>query len=117
MTDGIGRIFGGNSYGLGGYVPQRKEEETPQDTVAYNNAAETQIDPSKVMEFMANNNYFVAPAKNNGIGEVDPATAERITGYMENFERIYGIIVDEFGEEVAPAVMDQVMDRLMGLAA
>ena len=21
MTDGIGRIFGGNSYGVGGYVP------------------------------------------------------------------------------------------------
>ena len=28
MTDGIGRIFGGNNYGVGGYVPQRKEEAT-----------------------------------------------------------------------------------------
>ena len=28
MTDGIGRIFGGNNYGLGGYFPNRKDEES-----------------------------------------------------------------------------------------
>ena len=27
MTDGIGRIFGGNNYGVGGFVPQRKEAQ------------------------------------------------------------------------------------------
>ena len=118
-TDGIGRIFGGNSYGIGGYVPQRKEgahqEAQPQPPVI--NHEETQVDPSKVMEFLANNNFFVAPAETSKVGEVDAATEERIAGYMENFETIYGIIVDEFGEDNAPLVMDIVMDKMIGMAA
>ena len=119
MTDGIGRIFGGNNYGVGGYVPQRKEEEAPQNQPAQApaNYEETQVDPSKVMEFLANNNYFVAPVETKASGEVDEATRERVAGYMENFEMIYGVVVNEFGEENAPLVMDLVMDKLMGLAA
>ena len=66
---------------------------------------------------MANNNYFIAPVKATTVGTVDAATQDRITGYMENFELIYGIVAEEFGEENAPMVMDFVMDRLMGMAA
>ena len=119
MTDGIGRIFGGNNYGVGGYVPQRKEEEAAQNKVAQPqvNYEETQVDPSKVMEFLASNNYFVAPAGAAAPGEVDEATRDRVAGYMENFEMIYGVVVDEFGEELAPMVMDFVMDYLMDMAA
>ena len=119
MTDGIGRIFGGNSYGVGGYVPQRKEEDVPQNKPAQApvNYEETQVDPAKVMEFLANNNYFVAPVETTVPGEVDDATRERVAGYMENFEMIYGVVVDEFGEELAPMVMDFVMDYLMDMAA
>ncbi|MBE7712064.1 MAG: hypothetical protein E7Z92_08020 [Cyanobacteria bacterium SIG31] len=118
MTDGIGRIFGGNSYGVGGYVPQRNEEsknEAPQ--VPVQNYEETQVDPSKIMDFMAANNFFVAPVENKGVAEVDEATKSRVESYMENFEMIYGIVVDEFGEENAPMVMDFVMDSLIGMAA
>ena len=120
MTDGIGRIFGGNNYGVGGYVPQRKEGEAPQNAAAQpqDNYEETQVDPAKVMEFMAANNFFIAPTKEAlPAGEVDAATQERIAGYMENFEMIYGVILDEFGAELAPDVMDFAMDYLMGLAA
>ena len=117
MTDGIGRIFGGNSYGLGGYVPQRKEEEAPQDTVVTNNAADTQVDPAKVMEFMANNNFFVAAVKKDEFPEVDAATRARVENYMENFEMIYSVIVNEFGEDLAPDVMEIVMPRLLEVAA
>ena len=118
MTDGIGRIFGGNNYGVGGYVPQRKEEEAqPQANLPTVNHEATQVDPSKVMEFMANNNYFVAPVKSAGPAQVDAATQDRVAGYMENFEMIYGVIVEEFGEELAPMVMDMTMDHLMGMAA
>ena len=119
MTDGIGRIFGGNNYGVGGYVPQRKEEAGQEPTnPPVQNYEETQVDPSKIMDFMAANNYFVAPTKEAApAGEVDPATQERIAGYMENFELIYGVIVEEFGEENAPMVMDVVMDHLMEMAA
>ena len=120
MTDGIGRIFGGNSYGVGGYVPNRKEEEAPQNAAAQApapNYEETQVDPNKIMDFLANNNLFVAPAETTKAGSVDAATQERISSYMENFEMIYGVIVEEFGEELAPDVMDFCMDYLMGMAA
>ena len=119
MTDGIGRIFGGNSYGVGGYVP-RRNDEAQQEAVTQqqvNNFEETQVDPDKIMEFMAANNFFVAPVETSKPGEVDAATQERIAGYMENFEMIYGIIAEEFGEELAPTVMDFVMDYLMDMAA
>ena len=121
MTDGIGRIFGGNSYGVGGYVPRRQEEaqkevHPEQQPVVQHH--ETQVDPSKVMEFMASNNFFIAP-QTTEVGEVnvDTETQERVAGYMERFEMIYGIVQEEFGEENAPTVMDYVMDSLMGMTA
>lgn len=119
MTDGIGRIFGGNNYGVGGYVPQRKGEEAPQDLTAkapVQNYEETQVDPSKVMDFLAANNFFVAPVETTPAGEVDEATRARIEDSMLNFEFIYGIIAKEYGEELAPMVMDITMDHLMGMA-
>ena len=127
MTDGIGRLSGYGNYGVGPYVPQRrngdvqKEGQQQEQTLA-NNHAETQVDPSKVMDFLASNNFFVAPQTTNevvdvnGAENVDAATQERVAGYMEQFEMIYGIVQEEFGEELAPAVMDTVMDRLMGMA-
>ncbi len=126
MTDGIGRLSG-YGYGIGGFMPRNNKEEVAkndqqQAPVADNKPAETQVDPSKVMAFLANNNYFVAPqttkeaADVDGAGAVDAATQDRVAGYMERFEMIYGIVQEEFGEELAPAVMDIVMDRLMGMA-
>ena len=119
MTDGIGRIFGGNSYGVGGYAPQRREE-APQNAPAQQPAVqhhETQVDPSKVMEFMANNNIFITPQATSEVGELDSDTKDRVAGYMERFEMIYGIVQEEFGEENAPTVMDYVMDSRMGMTA
>ena len=120
MTDGIGRIFGGNSYGVGGYVPQGKGNESEEDApqVPVNNYDDTQVDPSKVMDFLAQNNYFVnltnAPEAVEGVVP-DPALQARVDGYMQNFELIYSIVEQEFGPELAPVVMDMVMDRLMGM--
>ena len=126
MADGIGRLSGYGNYGVGGYVSNRrngdvaKEEQAKQQPM--NNYEETQVDPSKVMEFLSSNNFFVAPQTTKGIADVDgantvdAATQDRVAGYMEQFEMIYGIVQEEFGEELAPAVMDIVMDRLMGMA-
>ena len=115
MTDGIGRIFGGNSYGVGGYVPQRQEaqkEEAQQPVVQ----PETKdVDPNKVMEFMNKYVYMVPETQSSEIPELDAETQQRIAGFMEQFEFFYGIVVQEFGEEAAPMVMDLVMDKLMGL--
>ena len=120
MADGIGRLSGYGNYGVGGYMPQRRgdvsKEEQPQEQVLTNQHEETQVDPSKVMEFLANNNFFVAAPAAAEVGEVDAATQDRVAGYLEQFEMIYGIVQEEFGEELAPAVMDVVMDKLMGMS-
>ena len=122
MADGIGNVSG-YGYAIGGFMPRTKKDDVEkneqQDVVADNRPAENQVDPNKVMEFLSNNNYFVAAPKTaavTGVAELDQATQDRVAGYMEHFEMIYGIVQEEFGEELAPAVMDIVMDKLMGMA-
>lgn len=119
MTDGIGRIFGGNNYGVGGYVPQGKgnapEEEVPQAPV--NNYEDTQIDPDKVLDILAQNNKFVKLTRlsepNPNI-EPDPGIAERATVATELYIQIMEVLEDLFGDR-APDVMDVLMDKLLGL--
>ena len=119
MTDGIGRLSGYGNYGVGGYMPHRREEVSKepekQEQGLLKNHEETQIDPSKVMDFLANNNFFVASPSVGSVEGLDSATQDRVAGYMEQFEMIYGVVQEEFGEELAPAVMDVVMDKLMGM--
>ncbi len=124
MTDGIGRLSGYGNYGVGGYMPQRKQEDVskeqnPQEQGLVNNYEETQVDPSKIMDWMAANNNFAnvinAPAQVEGI-VTDPTIEERVAGFMENYEYFMTIIEQEFGEELAPSVMDVVMDKLMGMS-
>ena len=123
MTDGISRIGQGNTSGVGGFYSQAKdntpEDSTPKEPVL-NNYEETQVDPAKVMDFLAKNNYFVnmvkTPAKVEAVN-ADPELNDRIDGYIESYEYIMNIIENEFGAELAPAVMRIVMDRLMGMAA
>lgn len=125
MADGIHGIGYGNTSGVGGgYIPQRKGNEVDakeqNQAQAQPNYEETQVDPNKVMDFLAQNNYFMpvqVDAQPAGeVGAVDAETEERIAGYMERFEEIYAIVEQEFGAELAPAVMDLVMDKLMGMA-
>ena len=124
MANNIGHISGYGNYGVGPYVPQRKgndvEAEAQAQAQPQQNFEETQVDPNKVMDFLANNNYFipvgVEKSSTAEIGGVDAETEERIAGYMERFEEIYAVVEQEFGAELAPAVMDIVMDKLMGMA-
>ncbi len=114
MTDGIGRIFGGNNYGVGGFVPQKheaKEEEVQQSVVK---PEAKQVDEETVMRFLEANNMRIVPKTVTPI-ELDPEAEERIAGYMEKFEELYGLVEQEFGPELAPAVVDIVMDRIMGM--
>ncbi len=120
MADGIGRLSGYGNYGVGGYLPQRrndvsKDANAQENTTLNNHHEETQVDPSKVMDFLSGNNFFIAAPQTAEVGEVDSATQDRVAGYMEQFEMIYGVVQEEFGEELAPAVMDIVMDKLMGM--
>lgn len=121
MTNGIGNVTGfGSGYPVGGYSNNNNNgtdktgvgaNPTPADIEA------TQVDPNVVMDFLAANNYFVNLVENNGISDLDDATRTRIEGYMENFDLIYSIIVEEFGEDLAPDVMVIAMNNLMNIAA
>lgn len=120
MTDGIGRLSGYGGYNLGAYMQPRKENlenasAGNQSVAGSDNFEETQVDPAKVMEFMANNQIFVAAPKVADTQNLDASTEDRVVSYMEQFEMIYGVILEEFGEELAPMVMNIVMDKLMGM--
>ena len=126
MADGIHGIGYGNTSGVGsGYVPQRKGNDVgaqnAQEQAVYNaNQEHKDVNPDEVMKFLANNNFFmpvnVEAKPVSEVGGVDAETEERIAGYMERFEEIYALIEHEFGPELSPAVMDLVMDKLMGMA-
>ena len=114
MTDGIGRIFGGNNYGVGGFVPQKheaKEEEVQQSVVQ---PEAKQVDEETVMRFLEANNMRIVPKTVTPI-ELDPEAEERIAGYMEKFEELYGLAEQEFGPKLAPMVLDLAMNRLLGM--
>ena len=94
MTDGIGRLTGYGNYGVGGYVPHRREE-APQNAPAQQQPAvhhqETQVDPSKVMEFMANNNIFITSQPVIPTVKVGAAYLARILS-----EHIYQLVMHLF---------------------
>ncbi len=119
MTDGIGRLSGYGNYGVGGYMPQRKDdtanEKTNNNQQPVQNREEQTVDPAKVMDFLAGNNFFIAQKNTEKVNPmaVDTETQDRVAGYMEQFEMIYGLVREEFGDKLAPAVMDLVMDKLM----
>ena len=125
MTDGIHNIGSGSSYGIGGYFPNNKRDDVKEsenkEQTTNANTERKDVNPDDVMKFLANNNYFMPVKVENAqqtveVNGVDAETAERIAGYMERFEEIYAIVEQEFGTELAPAVMDLVMDKLMGMA-
>ena len=117
MTNGIDGLKGYSNYGVGGYIPNRKNNDVSKEgepqPQTQQNYEETQVDPSKVMDFLAQNNFFVTETKTAEVNPLDAETQDRIGNYMEQFEMIYGVIQEEFGEEFAPLVMDMVMDKLM----
>lgn len=122
MVDAVnnsGYSYGSNVNGYGARGNQNenlKEAENP--TVPARDYSETQVDPAQVMDWLAANNNFAnivkKPAAVDGI-VTDPTIEERVAGFMENYEYFMTIIEQEFGEELAPAVMDVVMDQLMGM--
>ena len=117
MTSGVNGI-GGNPYNYGSYGynnRQAKEshEEAPQ--VQTNVPESKNLNPDAVMDFMNKYIYMAPETQKTGNSEIDPETKQRIEGFMEQFQMFYSIIEQEFGSELAPDVMDMVMDNLMGM--
>ena len=117
MADGIGRI-GGNSYSYGSYGYHNNNTENTNDNHEEQVVAQPEaknVNPDEVMAFLNKYVYMVPETQTTEVPELDAETQQRIAGFMEQFEQFYAIIVQEFGEENAPMVMDLVMDKLMGL--
>lgn len=119
MTGGVNGI-GGNPYSYGNYgynnnQANESQENTQETTV--NVPEQKEVNPNAVMEFMNRYVYMAPEVQTAGNGEVDDATRQRIEGFMEQFQVVYGIVEQEFGPELAPTVMDMIMDRLMGMIA
>ena len=67
------------------------------------------------VESNSNENALMASPKTTTPAELDPEVQDRVVNAMERFEAIYPVVVNEFGEELAPAVMDLVMDTLLDM--
>lgn len=116
--NGYGYGYGVNGYGNKGNNNAANNADN-QEQKQVLPEAKPQVNADEVMKFLESNNFFIAPTTTQGaegVSEVDTETQDRIAGYMEQFEVIYAVVAEEFGEELAPAVMDAVMDKLMGLA-
>lgn len=122
MTNNIGNI-GGYGYSIGGYYGNPGSKGTTTNNDGNTPLAEgpqperVDVDPNKVLEFLAASsvNMPKTPAVTPGS---DAATAERVDGYIQNFEMIFNVIAQEFGQKAAEQLMndDDFIDRLMALA-
>lgn len=115
MTSGVNGI-GGNPYSYGGYgyQPQTQGSQEEQQEQQVQAPEYKPVNSEAVMQFLEANNLRVVPAAPQV--ELTPEDEERIAGYMARFEELMSLVEQEFGPDVAPMVMDLVMDKLMGMA-
>ena len=124
MTNSIGSISGGGSNGVFWSNNSSKnnnvEDNKANEQQANANSERKDIDPDRLMQLLANQSYFVpvkAEAKSAvKVDGVDAETQDRIADYMKDFEKIFGIIEEEFGSDLAPQAFDVAMDKLLGMA-
>ena len=85
----------------------KHDEQAPQ---------RTDVKPEDVLNFLATSSVKITstPAV---IPADDAATAERIDGYLQNFEMVWTVISQEFGEDIANTLMndDDFLEQLMGM--
>ena len=100
MTE-INRIFGSSNYGVGGFGGKKEAEANEAEVnEAVKDYKETQVDPSKVMDFMAaNNNLYVGATNKTNHIELDAATKDRVADSMAEFEAFMNGAVAELGDE------------------
>ena len=116
---------GNSAYGVG-FTRQNngneveEKEKNKQQGAAEQRAPQAQVNPDDVFAFLANNGVYVpvvTDTNNDGIInelDVDAETQERIDQFMAKFDVVYKLIEDEFGAELAPRLVDMVMDKVMG---
>ena len=115
-----------NGYGInfnGGYSARKQDNkpaEAEENKTTVQPEAKPTVNAEEVFAFLEANNVFVAPAKVEAgaeTAEVDSEIQARIEDAMGQFEVIYSVIANEFGERRAPQLVDMVMDKLLGINA
>ena len=123
MTNNIGGISG-YGYGIGNFYTGNNNrgnnieppvDENPGSTEQANN--NVNVDPNEVLNFLASSSITINNAPKVTAGN-DGAVADRVDGYVQNFEMIFSIIAQEFGNKVAEQLMndDDFIDALMNAA-
>lgn len=98
----IGRIIGGGNNYIGGFGAKKQEEakDAKQQEQVLNNHADTQVDSSKVLDYLAANNVYVNQAKAATVpAELDADTKARVADSMAEFEAFMNGAVAELGDE------------------
>ena len=118
MADGINGLSG---YGIGNsYYSQPKGQNKADDKKDTNNPSVSvehkEVNPDEVYAFLSANNFIIKTETQSTGYVTDPATETRVAESMKDFEFVYGLIVNEFGEDNAADIMDLVMDKLLGIA-
>lgn len=121
MTNNIGGIHG-YGYGINNLYNGRQNKELPQpeENVKQNEQPQQQrinVDPNEVLNFLASSSVKIANSPTVVAGN-DAATAERIDGFVQNFEMLYTIISQEFGNKLADQLLndDEFIDSIMAQA-
>ena len=119
MTNNIGGI-NGYGYGINPWVNgrQNKDLNNQEAGVTQDQTPQPQtvnVDPNQVLNFLASSAVKVNPPVAANAGVDDAAVAERIDGYVQNFEMLFSIIAQEFGEKVANQLLndDAFVDAIM----
>ncbi len=119
MANNINGIFG---YGYGVRYPNngQQNKELTGKTNADEQAPTGQapqtanVDPNEVLNFLASSSIKVETPQAPVAGG-NAETEERVEGYIQNFEMIYSIVAQEFGDDVANTLLndDRFIDALM----
>ena len=110
MTDGIGRIFGGNSnsYGVSGYVPKKEQEQPEEPQQASVQPELKNVNPDAVLNYMAAaNSSTVQPAQTVTPRDLPEEVVNRVAASIAQFQQTYDVALEEFGNpDVALGVVD-----------
>ena len=118
MANNINGIFG-YGYGIRYLNNEQQNKELTGKAPAEEHAAEqpqptVNVDPNEVLNFLASSSIKVEAPQAPAVGD-NGETAERVEGYIQNFEMIYSVISQEFGDDVANTLLndDRFVDALM----
>ena len=121
MANNIGGI-NGYGYGINNFYTGRQNKELTQ---AEENAKPIEqpqqqtanVDPNEVLNFLASSSVKIANTPTVTPAN-DAATAERIDGFVQDFEMLFSVISQEFGTKYAEQLMndDAFIDAIMAQA-